>query len=76
METCRTCRYRETSASPSKVFCHRYPPVYVPNQDVFRFPLLGNYQFCGEWKPLKKNQVEVVAGEEGLVPLDDRGEKR
>lgn len=39
--------------------CHRYPPIYVNNNDTnipssskwYRFPVVKQEYWCGEWKP-------------------------
>ena len=48
LPVCRTCIHNDSGASSSKVRCHRYPPTYIPKRDKWEFPLLSNFQTCGE----------------------------
>lgn len=51
-EVCANCKFFVVDKEEDYGRCHRYPPVVVPEADLysFEFPVVNEDDFCGEHK--------------------------
>ena len=48
-QMCKTCRFWLPSETSVAGDCRRFPPVFVIDE-MFRFPVMMDHGWCGEWK--------------------------
>jgi hypothetical protein len=57
---CMNCIYYHESFAPDNGFCHRYPPIHVPEEKGpynYSFPLVEYCEYCGEWVDADQRRV-------------------